>query len=666
MQRMGRVRSPKEPPYHYFGSRILRIKIPYIEGNDVKVLQSLLHLCPPIMVWPPPPLDGVFGQSTRQAVKQFQRYFGLAADGVVDQETYYYLGHRTGSYAHNEPVFSSRLLGYGSRGPDTAVLQNRLAAFRRTQLNRPANGRFDFSTEQALRCFQSCFPDLKTDGIAGPEVFDKLLCWCPLGGRTLKKGRHGLDTYFLQYILFQLGYYSKTPNGFFDQRTEKALLQFQQDAGIAADGVAGNKTYLALGTVVPFPNHRYYYRAASKDNVAQIARLFNKSSEDIIKSNQLAAPDFSIEPGQLLVIPPPLTFHLTAKGDTLENIAHRYAIPLEDLKRANPWLPPGTLMPDDMVVLPRHRQDYQGSIIYLEYKNRQAKLEQLHLKDFRILNLFTTEVSSPPRLFVSADQLKAAVLDTSRSQLILHDRSSNISRFFRLANKTEHMSWSPDNRKLIINGNLVISASNAQPRFKLEGNQGQWLADSFTLVYRQGRHQLRKVHSESGRDQELLSLPGEDIISFFLHPGTHQLVIFSQVPADRNTLTYSYNLLTGELKEFSRNDHMAVWSEDGNLLVLLAREYYGDFFPWFYQKLHLYSPASLDQELDVLPGKSIKICPGCFSPDNQYYVLTLSIPTAFYAVPEQPGDLFIKRIGARTITQITINQNVSYPVWIKG
>ena len=128
---------------------------------------------------------GFFGQSTREAVKQFQRYFGLAADGVVDQETYYYLGHRTGSYAHNEPVFSSRFIGYGSRGPDTAVLAKPPERpFAELQLNRPANARFDFSTEQALRCFQSCLPDLKTDGIAGPEVFDKLLCWCPLGGRT--------------------------------------------------------------------------------------------------------------------------------------------------------------------------------------------------------------------------------------------------------------------------------------------------------------------------------------------------------------------------------------------------------------------------------------------------------------------------------------------------
>lgn len=635
-----------------------------MEGNDVKVLQSLLHLCPPTMISQPPPLDGVYGQQTRQAVKQFQRYFGLRADGVVDQETYYRLGHRIGSYAHNERVFSSRLLGNGSRGSDVAVLQNRLTAFRCPQLNRPANGRFDQTTEQALRSFQSSFPELKADGIAGPEDYDKLICWCPLGGRNLKKGRHGLDTYLLQLILYQLGYYTKIPDGFFDQRTEKALLQFQQDTAITADGVVGSKTYLALGTVTPFPNHRYYYRAAGRDTVAQIAQLFNKSSEDIIKSNQLAGPDYSIKPGQLLVIPPPLTFHLVMKGDTLDTIARRYAIPAADIRRANPWYPPGTLMADEMVVLPRLRQDYKGSLIYLEQKGKLSKMEQLNLEDGSSTSLLHCTVNAPARLFMSPDRRKAAILDPGISELKLYDRLSSISRAFRLNNEAEHLSWSPDNSKLMVNGSLVISAANGQPRFKLEGTLGQWLADSQTLVYRQGRYSLRKVHSETGRDQEVLSLPGEDIIGCSANPNSHQLIVFTQTPAGRTSLTYSYNLLTAELKEFSRNDHTAVWSEDGELLGLVARDYYGEFFPWFYQRLHIYSPPSGEQELDYITAKNIKIYPGCFSKNNQYYVLTLSVPTAFFPLPEQPSDLFIKRMGSRTITQITLNQKASYPVWV--
>lgn len=659
------MRSFKKPPYYYFGGRILRLKFPLMEGNDVRVLQCLLNLAPPGMVNKPVPVDGVFGQSTRQAVKQFQRYFGLRSDGVVTQETYYRLGHRIGNYAHNEPIFSARLVGNGTRGPDVTVLQNRLASCRCTRMNRPANGRFDLATEQALSYFQSYFPgELKVDGIAGPEDYDKLICWCPLGGRILRKGRHGLDTYLLQYLLYQLHYYNKTPDGFFDQRTEKALLSFQTDAGLTADGIVGCKTYLALGSSSPFPNHRYFYRAGHQDSVAQIAQLFNKKREDIIKSNQLIGPDYAIEPGQLLVIPPPLTFHLSIKGDTLASIAHQYAIPPEDLYRANPWFPSGTLWPDDMVVLPRHRSDGNGSIMYLEQKHQQSKLQLLDLQNFRVTTLIDANIDPPARLFASSDHRKAAVLEYDRSELKIYDRLSNTLRSFPLADQAQYLSWSPDNHKLIVDGTLIISSTNAQPRFKLEGTMGQWLADSHTVLYRQGKYHLRKVHSETGRDQEVLSLPGEDIVGFHVDAAGHQLVVFSQPPPNRTTLTYYYNLITGELTELGCHDHKAVWSDNGELLLLMARDYYGEFFPWFYQRLHLHAPASPGEELDYLQAKSGAISPGCFSPDRQFYVLTLAIPRLFYSLPEQAGDLFIKRIGSRTITQITLNQTVSDPVWI--
>lgn len=658
------MRSPKEPPYFYFGGRTLRLKIPLMEGNDVKVLQCLLNLAPPTMVNKPLRVDGVYDQQTRQAVKQFQRYFGLRADGVVNQETYYRLGHRIGSYAYNEPVFSSRLVGNDTRGPDVTILQNRLAAFRCSRINRPANGRFDTMTEQALGFFQSHFPELKVDGIAGPEDYDKIICWCPLGGRNLRKGRHGLDTYLLQYLLYQLHYYNKTPHGFFDQGTEKALLQFQADAGLTADGVVGCQTYLALGTALPFPNHRYYYRASCRDSVMAIAELFNKDSEDIIKSNYLTGPDYSIEPGQLLLIPPPLTFHLTKKGDTLESIARQYAIPAADLIQANPWFPSGTLLPHDMVVLPRHRQDCSGSVMYLEQKNNASQLKQLNLEEFRPHTLIASGIKSSARLFLSSDQRKAAIVEPEPALLKVYDRLTNITRPFRLSKQVKLLSWSPDSHKLIIDGNLVISSTAAQPQFKLEGSMGQWLPDSQTLIYKQGKYSLRKIHSGTGRDQEVLSLPGEDIVAFYVHAASHQLVLFTQPPPYRTTLTYHYDLITGELKEFSRNDYTAAWSEDGTLLLLLARDYYGEFFPWFCQKAHLYAPASSQQEIDSLHAKNIKILPGCFSPDQQLYLFSLSVGCAFYSLPEQAGDLFVKRIGSRMITQITLNQTISDPVWI--
>lgn len=207
-----------------------------MEGNDVKVLQCLLNQAPATMVNKALRVDGVFGQQTRQAVKQFQHYFGLRANGAVTQETYYRLGHRINSYAHNEPIFSSRLIGNGTRGPDVAVLQNRLAAFRHSRLNRPANGRFDYMTEQALRHFQSHFPELKVDGIAGPEDYDRIICWCPLGGRTLKKAATVwiptcCSCYSTNYIIT-----TELPTGFSTTVLKKPCFSFRLMQGLPPTG----------------------------------------------------------------------------------------------------------------------------------------------------------------------------------------------------------------------------------------------------------------------------------------------------------------------------------------------------------------------------------------------------------------------------------------------
>ena len=48
------------------------------KGNDVKTLQTLLHL----------QADGVFGPLTEEAVKEYQKAHGLKADGIVGDATW--------------------------------------------------------------------------------------------------------------------------------------------------------------------------------------------------------------------------------------------------------------------------------------------------------------------------------------------------------------------------------------------------------------------------------------------------------------------------------------------------------------------------------------------------------------------------------------------------
>ncbi|SDJ17651.1 Putative peptidoglycan binding domain-containing protein [Actinokineospora alba] len=49
-------------------------------------------------------VDGVFGESTEDALREFQRNYGLPEDGRVGPETWEALGRETVSYAEPEPA----------------------------------------------------------------------------------------------------------------------------------------------------------------------------------------------------------------------------------------------------------------------------------------------------------------------------------------------------------------------------------------------------------------------------------------------------------------------------------------------------------------------------------------------------------------------------------
>ncbi|HEX4362918.1 MAG TPA: peptidoglycan-binding protein [Solirubrobacteraceae bacterium] len=128
------------------------------EGAEVEGLQEALIE----LDFKPGEVDGAFGVYTSSAVKSFQRWATLTADGIVGPATWEKLDDADMS----DPTLSSGSAGVAVRG-----LQRRLigADFEIDKID----GRFGAQTEAALRAFQEA-NELTADGVAGPQTWQRL------------------------------------------------------------------------------------------------------------------------------------------------------------------------------------------------------------------------------------------------------------------------------------------------------------------------------------------------------------------------------------------------------------------------------------------------------------------------------------------------------------
>lgn len=150
-----------------------------------------------------------------------------------------------------------RVLRLWARGNDVEALQAQLSAlgFKTGR----ADGVYGQRTRAAVRRFQRKH-DLKIDGVVGEKTRAKLAelgvtlppyvapdLSMPEGfSRELSFGATGMDVHRVQERLIALQYLDEKADQVYGKRTRKAVLAFQLENGLKADGICGPETLRAL------------------------------------------------------------------------------------------------------------------------------------------------------------------------------------------------------------------------------------------------------------------------------------------------------------------------------------------------------------------------------------------------------------------------------------
>ena len=215
-------------------------------------------------------VDGVYGTATANAVRAFQRKYGLTVDGIVGQTTWKELYDEFLSIQSDNGTpnaYPGTPLREGSAGQNVRLVQFWLKIARTvyTSLeNVTVDGKFGAGTASAVRRFQRYF-GLTADGVVGAGTWAKLnevglAVANNLVGQniqpgqfvtTLREGSTGTPVRALQYNLRLLAaYYRDVPtvtvDGTFGAATRRAVIAWQEHAGLTVDGVVGRLTWQSI------------------------------------------------------------------------------------------------------------------------------------------------------------------------------------------------------------------------------------------------------------------------------------------------------------------------------------------------------------------------------------------------------------------------------------
>ena len=211
--------------------------------------------------------DGIFGERSQRALRQFQVMNGLEATGELDDAT------RAALFSEDAPVLPRRLTG-GDRGEEVLALQERLVQF--GFLNGEADGVYGAQTAAAVTRFQRHLIeqgygeslDIVDDGVATAvmqallfdEFYSSYIC-------DVAPGDEGSEVLRAESRLNQLGYMDMSPDDVFDEYSVRAASQFRVDARIGEGDVLDSEAFEVLfSTDAPVAEHYVPHDIASGDS----------------------------------------------------------------------------------------------------------------------------------------------------------------------------------------------------------------------------------------------------------------------------------------------------------------------------------------------------------------------------------------------------------------
>ena len=256
-------------------------------GNDVRSLQIRLNriatdypAIPKIY-----PTNGVFAQSTEDAVRRFQEIFKLTPDGIVGKATWYRVQYIYNAVKRLSEVNSEGLkyeevarqypgeITEGQRGEYVSLIQYFLSFVAIYENSIPTvaiDGIFGSATKRAVETFQS-LSDLPVTGVIDLNTYTALYdayrgiinslpdsafigIARPYPGFQLVVGSEGDDVEALQSYLNVIGtVYSAIPpiavDGIYGTATADAVSAFQAEFGLPSTGIVNAETWLAIASL---------------------------------------------------------------------------------------------------------------------------------------------------------------------------------------------------------------------------------------------------------------------------------------------------------------------------------------------------------------------------------------------------------------------------------